>query len=86
MNFEKTKLLQPGIARVLLSEKRAFLNPASVPIPAFRERLVANLKLSQYRQQVDDYVDGLSTFLAYPVFDSFDDDREVVQSEHLQLG
>lgn len=78
MNFEKTNLLQPGIARALVTEKRAFLNPAFVPIPAFMDRLEANLKLSQYRQQVDDYVDGLSTFLAYPVFDSFDDDREVV--------
>ncbi|CAB9528965.1 respiration control sensor protein ArcB [Seminavis robusta] len=78
MNFQNTKLVKQGTLEQMIREKKAIFHPAVVPIPAWRNRLEANLKLSQYRTQIDELVDGLSTFLTYPVFDSFDiDNREV---------
>jgi hypothetical protein len=77
MNFAQTRALRPDLLETMTQEKKAVLNTAAVPIPEIKERLVANLRLSQYRENVEEYVDGLSTFLAYPVFDSFEDNREV---------
>lgn len=79
MNFAKTKAFKPGLIQDMIQEQKAILNSAAVPIPQIKERLVANLKLSQYRNHVNDLVDGLSTFLAYPVFDTLDKvNRQVV--------
>ena len=79
LNFPKTKALQPGSIEYMVQEKKAMLNSAVLPIPSNLEVMLARLKLSQYRENVHDFVDGMSTFLAYPVFDSFQEDsREVV--------
>ncbi|CAB9526882.1 respiration control sensor protein ArcB [Seminavis robusta] len=78
MNFAQTKALKAGLIESMVKEKKAVLNSAAVPIPEIRERLEANLRLSQFRHNIEEYVDGLSTFLAYPVFDSFDEDKREV--------
>ena len=77
MNFANTKALRADIIESMMREKKAVLNSVAVPIPALKERLEANLRISQYRENVNEYIDGLSTFLAYPVFDSFTDDKQV---------
>ena len=60
-----------------MTEKKAVLRGAAVPIPKMLELLKANLKSSQYREHIGDLIDGLSTFLAYPVFDKLSDDKQV---------
>lgn len=78
LNFAATKVIGPGLLDTMMQEKKAVLRNAAIPIPKYKEALQANLKISQYRDQVDDFVDGLSSFVAYPVFGSFDEDKEVV--------
>jgi signal transduction histidine kinase/CheY-like chemotaxis protein len=78
MNWAKSSPFIVGVTSKLIAEKKAILNHATYPIPANIPVQEANLRLSQYREIVDELIDGLSTFLAYPVFDNFEEDREVV--------
>jgi len=79
MNFAQTRALQKGLLQTMMQDKSAMLNNAAMPIPQIRDRMVANLRVSQYREHIEDYVDGPSTFLAYPVFDNFHaNDKQVV--------
>jgi signal transduction histidine kinase/CheY-like chemotaxis protein len=51
---------------------------ATVPkIPSEREMFRNNLAVSQYRHNIEEYLDDPVTIFAYPVFDSFDDDRQL---------
>ena len=77
MNWANAKVIGPGLASTIQLEKRATLRGAAAPIPAMMKNLEGNLKISQYRERWDDYIDGLHTFVTYPVFNSFDDDKEV---------
>ena len=61
----------------MMTEKKAVFRNTAVPIPEYKELLEKNLALSQYRGNIDEYADGLSTFFAYPVFDSFESDKQV---------
>lgn len=77
-NFANTKVLRNGLLTTIIDEKKAILSEAAVPTPKVQERRSANLRLSQYRQHVQYLVNAPSTFVAYPVFDSFSNDRTVV--------
>lgn len=77
MNWVHAKVIGPGLLDTMLQEKKAILRNVARPIPKFMKELQANLAISQYRENVDDYIDGLSTFLAYPVFDKFGDGKRV---------
>lgn len=70
----------PQEVQSMMQEKHAFLDQAVQVAPVVRARQEANLRLSQYRQRVDEYLDdGLTSFLNYPIFDSFDlEERQVV--------
>ncbi len=48
---------------------------ATVPLPSGREYFRNALAASQYRHNIGEYEDDPMTFFAYPVFDSFEDDR-----------
>jgi signal transduction histidine kinase/CheY-like chemotaxis protein len=50
---------------------------ATVPIPIGREQFRTNLAGSQYRHNIEEYLDDPVTFFAYPVFDSFDEDHQL---------
>jgi signal transduction histidine kinase/CheY-like chemotaxis protein len=50
---------------------------ATVPVPTGREYFRKTLAVSQYRQNIGEYGDDPPTFFAYPVFDSFEDDRQI---------
>lgn len=78
LNFLETKVIGHGLLETMTSEKKAVLRAAAVPIPKYKAMLERNMQISQFRENVEDYIDGLSTFLAYPIFGSFDQDHEVV--------
>mmetsp|Transcript_31478 Transcript_31478/g.75947 ORF Transcript_31478/g.75947 Transcript_31478/m.75947 type:complete len:460 (-) Transcript_31478:2440-3819(-) len=78
LNFAKTKVIGKGLLDLMLKEKKAALRGAAVPTPKSKKAMENNLRMSQYRDSVEDFVDGLSTFLTYPVFGSFEDDKKVV--------
>lgn len=59
------------------NSSKAVLYKAVVPIDRGRQQLEANLRLSQYRHEIDDYLDDPTTFLGYPVFDGFGDERKL---------
>ena len=59
----------------MIRDKKAIISHVAIPAPGFKEKLEANLRLSQYRERIDDFIDGLSTFLLYPVFDSLDEQK-----------
>ncbi|KAL7565588.1 hypothetical protein ACA910_014300 [Epithemia clementina (nom. ined.)] len=62
-----------GLLPILLETKQAVMNRATVTTPdVARQTLAANLVISQFRQEVEAYMDDPLTFIAYPVFDSFD--------------
>jgi signal transduction histidine kinase/CheY-like chemotaxis protein len=52
---------------------RATVPTASTDMNKFRN----NLAISQYRHNIEEYHDDPVTIFAYPVFDSFDDDRKL---------
>jgi signal transduction histidine kinase/CheY-like chemotaxis protein len=50
---------------------------ATVPIASGREHMRDHFAASQYRHNIGEYQDDPLTTLAYPVFDSFEDDRQL---------
>ena len=76
MNFANTKVLH-GVLPYVVRTKEAVMNKAVVPIPSGKELLASNLALGQYRHNIAEYLDDPLSFLVYPVFDSFEDDRKV---------
>ena len=53
------------------------MNRAEIALPKAKRSIEENLLLSQYRQESYQYLEDPITFIAYPVFDSFDEDRQV---------
>ena len=70
-------LRRAGVLETILEGKEAVVENAIAPDPDLLQRLEANLRLSQYREHVQDYTDGLSTYFDYPVFDSFGTSKSV---------
>jgi hypothetical protein len=70
--------MDQSIFQMVIQGQKASLRNAFVPMPKFIPFLKANLMLSQYREHVQDYMEDLSTFLAYPIFDSFQQDQRKV--------
>ncbi|CAB9521225.1 respiration control sensor protein ArcB [Seminavis robusta] len=77
MNWVHAKVIGPGLLDTMLQEKKAVLRNAAVPIPKMLKLMEGNLRISQYREHVEDYIDGLSTFMVYPVFDKFGEDQKL---------
>ena len=72
LNWARAEVIGgPAVVEIMEREQRAQLRAATFPIPEMIPVLEGNLKISQYREHVKDYIDGLCTFLVYPVFDSF---------------
>lgn len=76
INFANTLPFQ-GVLEHLLESKQAIMNRAVVPTPFGRERLRQNLALSQFRHDIDSYLNDPVSFFGYPVFDSFGEGREI---------
>jgi len=65
-----------GVLEYVQKTKKAILtNP--VYKHEDKDRVAASLALSQYRHDVQPYLNDPLTFLAYPVFDSFSKDRKI---------
>jgi len=75
-NFDKTVGLN-GILEYILRDKKAAAGKAGTPVPSTVPIVTDFLKKSQYRADVQEYVNDWQTFINYPVFDSFEDDRKV---------
>lgn len=71
LDFSNTKVAK-GILPVIQDSNKAVLYKAVVPTAPGRQQLKANLGLSQYRHEIEEYLDDPATFLGYPVFDGFD--------------
>ena len=54
------------------------LNQAIIPEPDKAQQFEANLRAGQYRNSAESYKTDPLTFLAYPVFDSFGENRQLV--------
>ncbi|KAL7565587.1 hypothetical protein ACA910_014299 [Epithemia clementina (nom. ined.)] len=77
-NFANSEAFH-GVLPKLLQTKEAIMHWATGPLtePA-RQNLAANLAISQFRHEIGNFMVDPLTFLAYPVFDSFDPDtREI---------
>jgi signal transduction histidine kinase/CheY-like chemotaxis protein len=61
----------------MLQTNQAVMGRATVPIPSAKEFFRKSLAISQYRHNIGEYLDDPLTTLAYPVFDSFEDDRQL---------
>jgi signal transduction histidine kinase len=77
MNFANARVFQ-GVLPALQQRHEVIMNRAAIPLPVWRDELKKNLAISQYRHDTGiGLVDDPVTFLAYPVFDTFDEDREL---------
>jgi signal transduction histidine kinase/CheY-like chemotaxis protein len=61
----------------LLQTNQVVMARATIPIPSAREMFRKSLAVSQYRHNIGEYLEDPLTFFAYPVFDSFEDDRQL---------
>lgn len=78
LDWATNKVIQgKGVVESMMKDQEAQLRAAMIPIPAMMPKLEGNLKISQYREQVDDFIVDLSSFVVYPVFDSFREDKKV---------
>ena len=75
MNVNAVQLVTRGLVDIMTREKKALLNYAAKPIPAYEAYLDNVLSNSQYRHE--ELEDDLHTILSYPVFDTFGSDREL---------
>jgi signal transduction histidine kinase/CheY-like chemotaxis protein len=62
---------------VLQESNQAVMGPTTVMIPSAQEIFRHNMAASQYRHNIEEYLGDPLTVLAYPVFDSFEDDRQL---------
>jgi signal transduction histidine kinase/CheY-like chemotaxis protein len=77
VNFVNTNVFR-GVLPALLQTNQAVMTRAVVPIPIVRKSIKSGLAGGQYRHNIGEYLDDSLTFLAYPVFDSFEEDRQLV--------
>ncbi|CAB9499320.1 Receptor-type guanylate cyclase gcy [Seminavis robusta] len=72
LNFVHAKVFQGiDLLGTLMADPKVIINRISVPLPSFFQQVTANIKASQYRNKVDEYLEDPLSYLAYPVFDSF---------------
>jgi signal transduction histidine kinase/CheY-like chemotaxis protein len=77
MNLAHTKALD-RLMPALLQSNQAVMGRALVPSPrSGSENFRNNLAVSQYRHKIEEYRGDPVTMFAYPVFDSFEDDRQL---------
>ncbi|CAJ1933537.1 unnamed protein product [Cylindrotheca closterium] len=74
LDFSRTNALK-GVLPIVQRSNEAVLNWAIVPIPSGRAQLEASLKISQFRNDVEAYLNDPASFLTYPVFDGFTKNR-----------
>ncbi|CAB9503571.1 Receptor-type guanylate cyclase gcy [Seminavis robusta] len=71
-NYANARVFQGiDIAGSLLDSHQVIINRAQMIQPKFYKAMTANLQISQYREKIDTYLQDPLSFLAYPVFDSF---------------
>jgi signal transduction histidine kinase/CheY-like chemotaxis protein len=76
MNWADTKSME-GVLPALLQSNQAVMGRATVMTQSAREHFRSSLAASQYRHNIEKYLDDPVTDFTYPVFDSFEDDRQL---------
>lgn len=76
LNFANTAVFR-GVLPAMLEASKSIISRVVIPLPAARERMAKNLALSQYRGSAQQYVDDPVSFLAFPVFDTLQEDRQL---------
>lgn len=76
MNFATAPVFRGVLQNLMKDPRSVIINKLTVPTPFGQKKLIANLKVGQYRHNVDQYVEDPFSFIAYPVFDSFDSDTK----------
>jgi len=66
-----------GVLECILAGKEAVVENAVAPDSQLLEHLEENLSVSQYREDMEEYSNELSTYFDYPVFESFQDNKTV---------
>lgn len=78
INIAKTNYVIPDLIKVMTTEKKAVMNYAVKATETERQYFQYLLSLSQYRNSDPELFGDWHTLMTYPVFDSFDDERNVV--------
>jgi hypothetical protein len=76
VNFVNTNIFR-GVLPAMLQTNQAVMTPTIVPIPRVRESIKSGLAGGQHRHNIGEYLDEPMTVLAYPVFDSFEEDHQL---------
>lgn len=74
LDFARTKALE-NVLPIVQTSSEAVLNLAIVPVESGQAQLEAGLKISQFRNDIESYLDDPTSFLTYPVFDGFTENR-----------
>lgn len=77
LNIAQAPALEGGIVEAVLETGRVSINKAIVPVYNSVAQFNANLLIGQYRESFEEYALDPVSFVAYPVFDSFEDDAEI---------
>jgi len=77
-NVAPAQQLIPNLQDFLYHEKKAIFNAASTPSNDIKEWVEDVLMISQFRHKMGKYANDLHSYLVYPVFDSFDEDKRQV--------
>ena len=77
LNIAQAPALEGGLVPAVLKSKSAVINKAIVPVGGGVDQFSANLLIGQYREHAEECAMDPVSFVAYPVFDSFEDDHEI---------
>jgi hypothetical protein len=75
-NWASAKPME-GVLPAVLQSNQAVMGRAIPVVPNTREDFRISLAASQYRHNIEEYIDDPVTAFTYPVFDSFEDDRQL---------
>jgi hypothetical protein len=67
-----------NVLPVLLETNQAVMNQAEIPLPGMYSVFEDFMVFGQFRHNYPEFIDDALSFIAYPVFDSFDEDRKLV--------
>ena len=77
MEFSNTLAIGRDLLDVLIDSNQAIMARAIFPIPYAVKQFKSTLAVGQYRHDGEFAVEDPQTFFVYPVFDSFEEDRQL---------
>lgn len=77
LNFATTPVFK-GVLPQIMNDPKAIINKFVLPLKFGQKQITANLKIGQWRHDLEDYKEDPISFMAYPVFDSFTKGKKLV--------